>query len=265
MISKFNVKLPKAASSSCIILGNGPSLKDSLQHHPAIFKKHELVCVDLFALADEYATIRPTYYVLLDPIFMGEAEDVKRMTAELLKKTTWPLHLLVPQKARTSYLVRTIEKENSSIHIHYFNYTVFKGFSSIAHFFYKHNLAAAQSQNVLVISIFLSINIGFKNIYLVGADHTWHDNLHVNEANQVCVKDAHFYENEQTISYRLFYTNAKKERTFTMAEILTLLGKTFSGYEYLKKYADYRRVNICNCSGISFIDTFERKKLEDIG
>ncbi len=120
-----------------------------------------------------------------------------------------------------------------------------------------------QSQNVLVASLFAGINIGFKTIHIVGADHTWHENLHVNEYNQLCIKDEHFYDNGTAISYRPFYTNAKRTSTFTMYEIFTTLAKAFLGYTMIKKYADHRGTTIYNASEISFIDAFERKKPEE--
>jgi hypothetical protein len=264
LLSKFKVSLPKATSPSCIILGNGPSLNKSLQKYPAAFKKHDLICVNRFALADEYTELRPAYYVMLDPSFWGDAEDIAHTTNELIRKTTWELHLLVPQGARKSKLVQAIQKQNTLIHIHYFNYTVFRGFSSLAHFFYNLKLASPQSQNVLVISIFLSISIGFKNIHIVGADHTWHENLYVNESNQLCVKDVHFYDNAEQVNYRLFYKDAKQVETFTMAEILMTFGKVFLGYDNLKKYADSLQAKVYNCSEISFIDVFPRKKIENL-
>lgn len=262
MRSKFSIRMPKAHNESCIILGNGPSLKTSLKNNPSAFTTHPLVCVNSFSTTEEYLLLKPQYYVILDFAFWLNDDKVILDTIEALKtKTTWPLHLFVPRLASKSKRFKTLCDENKNIHLTYFNYSVFNGFPSIAHFFYRKNLAMPQSQNVLVAAIFLSINIGFKKMILVGADHTWHQTLHVNDNNILCFKDAHFYENEEKANYIPFKKGAHLTETFRMHEIMTTLGKTFYGYEVLKKYADNCGVDIYNASEVSFIDAFERKKL----
>jgi hypothetical protein len=264
VFSSFRVKLPRAEQKSCIILGNGPSLSISLLKHPDFFKKHALICVNGFAIAKEYTEFKPAYYVMLDPIlWQDDHEGVKKILDAIIQSTTWNLNLLVPQKAKNSAALKRMEKTNANIRIHYFNYTVFKGFTNFAHIFYANNLAMPQSQNVLVASLFLSINMNFKTIFIVGADHTWHENLHVNEFNQLCVKDVHFYDNQSTVNYRLFYKDVQHTETFSMQEILHAFSKAFYGYEVLKKYAAYRQATVYNSSEVSFIDAFERKKIPE--
>ena len=263
LLSKFRTKLPQATENTCIVLGNGPSLNDSLQKHPDFFKKHPLICVNSFSVTELYTQLQPTYYVILDPGFWLSNNDLINNTIDCIKKkTTWPVHLLVPPQAAKSELFAQLENQNPNIKINYFNYTVFKGFNAIAYYFYKRNLAILQSQNVLVASLFLAVNIGFKNIYLFGADHTWHQTLHVNDENVLCVKHVHFYESEEKINYTPFYKGLhKKDETFKMHEILITLGKTFYGYIAINEYAKHQNCIIYNTSEISFIDAFERIKL----
>lgn len=261
ILSSYNVKLPKAQQDSCIILGNGPSLNTSLLKHPDFFKKHALICVNGFALSKDYVELKPAYYVLLDPILWQDSnEQIKSMVDAIIQSTTWELNLLVPQKAKGSAALKRVEKLNPKIHVHYFNYTVFKGFTGLSHALFSGNLAMPQSQNVLVASLFLSINMQFKTVFIVGADHTWHENLHVNESNQLCIKDVHFYDNESTVNYRLFYKDVHHKELFSMQEILYTFSKAFYGYEVIRKYAAYRHTTIYNSSEVSFIDAFERKK-----
>ena len=260
--SKFRVHLPMSEKESCIVLGNGPSLKQSLQKHPDFFKNHPLICVNSFSVTKEYEELKPTYYIILDPGFWYSGNTDATVALESIKtKTSWPIHILVPQLARKATRITELAKQNSNITIHYFNYTVFKGFESIAHFLYKKNLAMPQSQNVLVASLFLSVNIGFKKIYLFGADHSWHQHLHVNKENVLCVKHIHFYEDLEEVEYVPFYKGAHLKETFKMHEIMTTLGKTFYGYDIMNNYAKSSNTCIYNASEISFIDTFNRLKL----
>jgi hypothetical protein len=259
----FRIQLPRAIADSCIILGNGPSLKQSLQKHPDFFKKYPLVCVNGFSLSNEYQELKPAYYVMLDPAFwLNTDENIKRIFDTIIQKTTWNLHLLIPSKARKFPIIQQLEKSNPNIRIGFYNYTVFRGFTGISHFFYKRNMAMPQSQNVLVASLFICINMQFKNIYIVGADHTWHESMHVNEQNQLMVKHLHFFNNEETVSYVPFYRDEHKIETFRVDELFYTMAKVFSGYRAIKKYGDLRQTNIYNCSEISFIDDFERRKID---
>jgi hypothetical protein len=261
--SSFSVKLPTAHQDSCVILGNGPSLSLSLSKHPDFFKQHALICVNGFAFGKEYTELKPAYYVLMDPIlWLDDNELVKKILDAIIQHTSWKIQLLVPQKARNSPALIRLQKQNSNIYVNYFNYTIFSGFTGLSHFLFSKNLAMPQSQNVLVASLFLSINMHFKTIFIVGADHTWLENLHVNDNNQLCLKDPHFYDNEPKVNYRLFYKDVHHQETFSMREILHTFGKAFYGYEVVKKYADYAKTTIYNASEISFIDAFERRKIE---
>ncbi len=255
--------LPQAWSRTCIVLGNGPSLKTSLDKHADFFTQHPLVCVNSFSTTKEYTLLQPVYYVILDPGFWLSKSQVVTDTIECLQtKTTWPLYMLVPHAAKQSSHFRELEKHNSNIKINYFNYTVYKGFEGLGNWLFKKNLAMPQSQNVLVASLFLSVNIGFKEIYVFGADHSWHENLIVNEDNVLCFKDSHFYDDiTQKPTYRPFYKGLHLKEVFTISEILMTFSKIFYGYEVINKYANHCNAKIYNASEVSFVDAFERIKI----
>jgi hypothetical protein len=259
----FSIRLPPAIADSCIILGNGPSLKQSLQKYPDFFKRHPLICVNGFSLSNEYQELKPAYYVMQDPAFwLNTDENIKRIFDAIIQKTTWKLHLLIPSKARKFPIIQLLEKSNPTIRISFFNYTVFKGFTGISHFFYKRNLAMPQSRNVMMPSLFLCINMRFKNVYIVGADHTWHENMYVNEQNQLMVKHVHFFNNQESVSYVPFYKDEHKAEIFRVAEFFYELATAFHGYGVIKKYGNLCHTNIYNCSETSFIDDFERRKID---
>ena len=239
--------LPQASTNTCIVLGNGPSLKTSIEKHPEFFTKHSLVCVNSFSTTEEYSKLKPSYYVILDPGFWFGDGDIVNSTIEGLKtKTTWTVYLLIPPIAKQSKKFTDLAKQNSNIKITYFNYTVYKGFKGIGNWLYSHNLAMPQCQNVMVASLFLSVNIGFKQIYLFGADHTWHETLYVNDENIVCLKHLHFYDGKEKPDYRPFYKGIHLKETFNMYEVFTTFAKIF------------------NASEISFIDAFERVNMDNV-
>ena len=114
----------------------------------------------------------------------------------------------------------------------------YAGFSTAeeSNAFYKRNLAMPQSQNVLVACLFIAINMRFKQIYLAGADHNWLESLFVNQDNQLCIKEFHFYtEKPNELKYQLFYKNHETKEMFSVKEILQTFSKVFEGYENIKK------------------------------
>jgi hypothetical protein len=259
--SDFSIKYPEADQKQCIILGNGPSLAQSLQKHQDFFKSSPLVCVNSFALTEDYEKLKPSYYAMHDPgLWLSDSEIPRTIFNSIMEKTTWPLTLFIPRSARkSSYIKRLSNFQNIKIVL--YNYTVYKGASGIGNWLYKNNLAMPQSQNVLVASLFLCLNLKFKEIYVFGADHTWHENIHVDDDNVLCIKDVHYYDNQEEIKLRKFYKGLHLKETFTVHEIFEAWAKVFKGYWAIEKYAKYCGSKIYNASEVSFIDIFERKKV----
>ncbi|RZJ63326.1 MAG: hypothetical protein EOO47_28675 [Flavobacterium sp.] len=103
--------------------------------------------------------------------------------------------------------------------------------------------------------------MGFKETYLLGADHTWHENLVVNNDNVLCIKDVHYYDRNQEVNIKPFYKGLYTKETFSVAEIFENWMKVFKGYEAIAKYATYCSSSVINASDISFIDAFERREI----
>lgn len=260
--SKFSNTLFNETGKTCVVLGNGPSLNTSLKNHKDFFKKHSLFCVNSFSMSDEYVELKPQYYVILDYSFWKSDGKIILDTLEAIKtKTTWPIKLLVPQMSAGSKRFEELSKANPNIQLHYFNYTVFKGFPEISHWFFSKNLAMPQSQNVLVATIFLAINCNFKEVYLVGADHTWHENLHLDENNLLSLRHIHFYDDVEKTTFIPFKKGIHSTETFKVHEIFTAWAKVFYGYVALENYSNYKKCKIYNASEVTFVDAFERKKL----
>lgn len=260
--SKFNVKLPSATDDICVVLGNGPSLKQSLEEYKYFLDKHPVICVNSFSVADEFTQLKPSYYVMLDPFFWeGNTEIVLKTFNYLEAKTTWPLYLFVPQYAKNKIVFTELQKKNNNIKVVAFNYTVFKGFPGIAHRLYKKNLAMPQCLNVTVSALFIGLNMGYKEVFLFGADHTWHENLHMSDENVLYTKVPHFFDNETSLKYVPFYKSGNPLMGTQKAhEFFDIWSRTFYAYTQLSNYAMYLGQKIYNASGVSFIDAFERKK-----
>lgn len=256
--------LPARQRPACSVLGNGPSLNQSLAEQLDFIRQTEIVCVNNFAHADIFTQLRPQDYVISDPNYFvfteqtTDRDDIKKTLSVFLERVNWPMTLYVPHFAKGTYLLRTIEQGNPQISVVYFNYTVVRGFRWLAYWLYANGFGMPQAQTVVIAALALMINRKFETIYLYGADTSWHEQIRLNDQNQLLIKQIHFYDKPKDLTHQPVYSDANRQRTFSMAAQFLSLHKAFRGYEVLRDYADYRGVTILNASAKSYIDAFER-------
>ena len=264
--SRFSVNIPAPQRSSCSILGNGPSLRQSLDNDLHFIQKTETVCVNNFAASPEYAQLQPMNYALLDPAYFLYSEqnnsrkDIEKIIRCLVNLTVWPLNLFVPQSARGSYLVSELTGKHPHVRIVYFNYTVVRGYAWFRHFIFRKGWGMPQSQNILAASLYLAITRRFKEVYLFGADHSWHEEIRISDANELLIKQEHFYDKPGEAAYLPVFDVVKKE-TSRMSSQFVSLSKAFYSYEILRDYAASMNVQVLNASAKSYVDAFRRVKI----
>ncbi len=262
--SRWGVQLPERQQARCSVLGNGPSLNDSLINHFDFLLETELIVVNGFALTDYFTRLRPANYILADPncFTFNDAttgrEDLHQILLALIGQVNWPMRLYVPNFAKGSYFIGKIEAGNSRIELVYYNPTVVRGFRWFCHWLYAANLGMLQAQTVIVTALFLMINRKFDQIFLFGADTSWHEQIRISDTNQLEIKQVHFYDKPKDVAFMPVYSDANRTQTFTMASQFLSLHKVFRGYEVLREYADYRNVRVLNASSKSYIDALER-------
>jgi hypothetical protein len=260
-----NINAYKTEQDSCIILGNGPSLKYHLDNHLDFLITENTLCVNQFVTSAYYEIIQPNFYLILDPNYwkVNPLTNIKRLQDEFINsinlKTKWQMVLFVSFKAERFFRHRSLIV-NPNIKICYFNSTPINGFKKFRHFLYKKNLGMPFAQNVLVAGIFMALNLGFKEIFLLGADHSWHEDIYMDESNIVCHAENHFYP-DNDVQLRPWYKNDGS--VFKMHEISTAWAKMFEGYHYLEEYSKYLNKKIYNASKKSYIDAFERYDLDN--
>lgn len=261
---RINNALPNTVKGDCAILGNGPSLNYSLEHNLDFIKKCDILCVNNFVHSEYFQVLKPGNYVLFDGYyFLYDNKKYNRvdvgLTFETFKTIDWPINMYIPAYGRNSYLANTILKKNPFITICYFNYIVVEGYNWLKHPIFKHGIGMPQCQNVLGASIFLSINRGYNDIYLFGADHSWHEQFTLLDNNRILIAQDHFYDKTETkpVPFRTF-----SQDHMTVSDFFLALYKTFRGYTIINDYANYRNVKVYNTSKKSFIDAFERKEIK---
>lgn len=261
VLSKSITKKSLVSEHQCLVLGNGPSLAFTCREEKQALSSMPLIAVNLFSCTPEFVEFKPSFYVLLDAAFADEKHvNGKKGIDGLIENTKWPLQLLVPQTFKKSaYFINRIQ-QNTFIHVVFFNYTIFEGFNSIKWFFFDKGYAMPQCQNVLQAAVFQAIHLGFTTVWLTGADHTWHEDILLDDENKLKIQDQHFYESKKDITSYFIQENQK---TSYLSRAFLSLHKVFRGYEIIAEYADYKKVKIVNASRRSYIDVFEKRKLSN--
>ena len=257
-LSKFSNQKPNAS-----ILGNGPSLNQALADNLGFLKETDIYCVNLFALSTVYASLKPQNYVLLDPAFFmfneqnDSRQDIKNTFDAIIQQTNWSMRLFVPFLSRNSYIIKKIKQERPNIQICLFNYTIVRGFPVFRHWFFEHNLGMPQCQNILAASLYVALLQDYKNVYLFGADHSWHEEIRITAQNEFEMRQIHFYDNESNVKYEKVIDVRNNSRPKLHAQFLSL-HKVFYAYEILGVFAKFRKINVLNASKKTYIDAFER-------
>jgi len=172
----------------------------------------------------------------------------------------WELKLFIPYIFRNDKDIKEL-KNSKYVKVVFYNYTLMKGIDRWIFPFYKWNLAMPQFYNVLGASVLVAINSGYKKVYVVGADHSWFDNIFVGEDNIVYRKDVHFYDaNSENIKFTPMIEPVSGT-TVSMQGLFWALTAVFESYSTLNRYANYCDSKIYNASEFSYIDSFERKSL----
>jgi len=226
------------------VLGNGPSLNEDIKS--INFNNADFCVVNRFYLSPYYKIVKPKYYVLADPAFFEKEEEMMK----IVDGVDWNMVLFVTYSGwEKMNFLQTLS--NEKIKVVPYHAIPYIGFKSLQIFFYKRGLSMPKAQNVLVPSIFNGINMGYKEIRLYGADHSWTRTLGVNSQNQVCAIDTHFYDKGKV--------NFVPYNSLKMHELLRAFAQMFESYHQIRWYADKVGCRITNCTKESFIDAFERE------
>ena len=233
----------------CVILGNGPSLKEAIINME--LDEGDYFAVNLFVLSEDFWTLKPIAYFLVDPYIFYSMEEraisQRKVLVDAFLKVDWSMMLIVPQMLKMELISEILNNKN--INVIKVNSNDFIGYKPICHWFYRYNLAMVPCQTVLNAALMFALNLGYKEISLYGADHTWTKDLIVNDDNEVCYGDRHVYK-----------TNVEYSKlSYNMGTILDNFSKMFKSHYLIREYADYMGVKIINKTIGSFVDAYERK------
>lgn len=244
------------------IFGNGPSLKEDITPYVRALQNEHTIMVNQSLTHSLALQLKPTYYVLMDPAYWGHYTDEENHENSLTKccmdlskalsKVYWNMILLAPHNFFKRRNNKGIAIDNKNITIKTFNATELYSFARLERFLYKTNLAIPSGINVLIASLCCAIAMGYKKIYLLGADSNWHQQLYVDESNRLYLHDAHYYD-EGSLPPKVYVP-------YTFSFVSKCMANAFRAYEELGKL----QFNITNLSSTSMIDAFPRDSLKNV-
>ena len=253
-----------------LILGNGPSLNDTLKNNAAaLLEEFDLMAVNAAACSDQFSALQPNLYILnavtyfqndseLSPFYIQAKHD---LFEALKEKTRWEMTLLVPFRAKKSIDFQKLINSNPNLKVSYFNQTPVEGLNFWSHRWYNLGWGMPRPHNVLIPGIMVGIRLGYKTIAIVGADHSWLADLSVNEKNEALLRHVHYYATDGTQPMKV---EDRIDRPRKLHEIIHKFYLSFKGYWQIKSYANKKQVSIINASSVSMIDAFDRKSLPQI-
>lgn len=241
-----------AKGDTIFILANGPSLADTISQHSELLINSTCMAVNFAANAPQFRSLRPRYYIMADPHFFlcTDNDNVKALYASI-ERVDWEMTLIVPRQYSKTirYLV-----SNRFVSVDTFNFLGLEGSHWFENFCYRHRLGMPRPRNVLIPALMCSIWLGYKNILIAGADHSWLRTLWVNDANEVVSVQPHFYKEDKKEETRI----RSEYTSYRLHQILYSFYVAFKSYFGVRRYADSLGVRITNITPGSFIDAFER-------
>ncbi len=237
------------------IIGNGPSM--DFEKTLTKDENVEYCMVNQACLTPEFIIFKPSIYIIADPGYINPKDpDARLMWQRLNKGVDWDMTIYVPYYMHKAIL--NVINLNPRITLSYYHSAIFQGWENLSFMLYNRNLAIPGAGNVMAPSIYIGILKGYHTIRLYGTDHSWTDQLRVNKLNQVCIRQLHYYDNEESIKLEPWKDETGK--LFTMKRILNKFSEIFGQYEILERYSKSKGVKIVNMCQESFIDAFDKNE-----
>lgn len=258
--SRGSTALPRTFSNpdELLILANGPSLNRTIEESLPFVQSKTLLAVNFFVTSPLFETVRPELYLIADPLFWIVPEKRVQLFHTLKEKTTWPMTLFVPARARRNKEWRPLLEGNPNIRLCIYNTTPIEGFQWFCNLAFRRGWGVPRPHNVLIPSIAMGLRLPFRTVYLAGADHSWLPEITVKDDNIVLMHQKHFYDQGRSKADTVKQENLHSARLHT---ILYHMYVAFKSYFVLDAYAHSRGKEIINVTPGSYIDAFKRMKI----
>src|SRR5690554_86978 len=251
-----------------LILGNGPSLQDFVASADwaSIGSTHDVYCVNNFAFQDAFILCKPSQYVIFDPNYFNsldtDLESGNSLFLKMVETVDWEMNLYIPIRFYSMGRVLIELFRNTSVRVVFFRDVGLKSYLRFPFLgLMKRQILMPRANNVLIAAIYLSILNGHNHVVIDGADHSWHQHLHVADDNLLYIKDSHFYDKDPGLSP--LYKDRLTGQYFSMEEIFESYRLVHKSYRVIGELSASLGVKIFNQTPGSFIDAFPRMGRSD--
>lgn len=214
-----------------------------------------------------FKALRPRYHVIADPVYWYDdcLEAYGAPVVEALASADWDCTLFLPRRASGSRLHSELVKRG--VEYVFCPVAPLEGFTAFRRLMFRLRLAAPRAQNVLVATVAIALWMEVRDIYIFGADHSWHREITVADDNVVVHAGAHSYDLKEERKpfwkpegLRKVLNGLPTERAdcFTISELFLAWSRVHRSYEMLADLANARGARVRNATQDSFIDAFER-------
>lgn len=248
------------------VLANGPSLKkllEDIEGNGGKYMDAEFFVINDFVHDSHFTLIKPKYCVMSDPLFFVDtlySERGNNAMNALAEKVSWQMILFVPFLHNESTYLDPVRR-NPNIKIVAFHFIPYSGLESLRFYFYKRGLGNGEFGTVVLNALYIALILGYKTLYVYGIDHTFFNNIVVNNENVLCFKDKHFYEEETELRPMICHYPGMNNKPYTMAQFIDEKASIFKGHLIMEKFAKAICATIINCTPNSLVDAYERKKV----
>lgn len=229
----------------CFIIGNGPSLKMlDLKR----LETQDKIMVNDFYKSEELLRLSPQFWMIADPLYW-QKEILLYPKLDLINNHFINTKLLINEVALEYLNTEVINYSN----VYYYWMGINDEYIDSAEKIDFQEMVPRFAQNVVSVSLMLAIYLEYKEIILIGCDHTWWG--YSKEDIDRGTLPPHIYEqNAQDIK---FDKEILKELSYEG------LQKTIERqkYEYteLKRIAENQGIKIYNATPGGYLEIFERK------
>lgn len=251
------------------VLVNGPSLRDTLKDYDSgkIKIDDNSFFVNLSALDSHFLQIKPKHYCLSDPMFYQDylpKKDAIRKVYDIFNNDVdWDMYLYLcfPTEKEYDKLEQYAGLTNPHVKIIRMNRkTCASLVPAWRNKLYASGYFMPEDGTIANTAIYLALLEGYKEIRLYGADHNYFLEFAVNDNNELCSLDSHFYDKAKPVMKPFKNTCVNEDRAFRVHEFFYIMYVMFQSHDLLQQFSQYLGAHILNCTPGSMIDSYDRIK-----
>ena len=165
-------------------------------------KDYDFCAVNLSVNTELFFILKPKMLVMVDMIFWKQPElDKIKKAWNNIQRINWDIQVFLPYDFPNS-MKNTFEKNKYVKVCRYANNCwdpETHRAKQLKMWLYKKGLVSPNGTNVSIAAIYTSILNGYKEINLLGVEHSWMRDIKVNEKNEVILIDRHYYGDTEHI------------------------------------------------------------------